>query len=211
MTIIFNFRLNLLNNLQPLPPSSPQTPFHNEIAMATERQISASRANGALSHGPATSAGKIISAQNARRHGLCAESPVIDGEMPDAHSALRSEIFDTFRPTNACEVELAEIAAMAIWRLNRTWGIELAVLNGEIRKQPGGLPADRAAAAFRELVDNSRVLDVLHRYDSRFERQYHRAMNQLARQRGCKTWAELKEANLPNEPAEHLSPIPSTN
>jgi len=149
--------------------------------MATEKQIAASRANGAKSRGPVTPDGKRRSSQNARRHGLAAAAVVAEGELVESFNDLHAETIADFAPAIPREYNLVEIATQALWRLSRIREIECAQLNSAIARQPSGLPVDRAAAAFRELADNSRILDLILRYDSRCERQYHRAITQLER------------------------------
>jgi hypothetical protein len=147
--------------------------------MSTEKQIAASRANGAKSLGPVTAEGKLRSSQNARRHGLTAATAVVEGELTESFDDLHAETLADFAPATPREQNLAEIATQALWRLSRIREIERAQLSSAIARQPEGLPADRAASAFRELADHSRVLDLILRYDSRCERQYHRAISKL--------------------------------
>ena len=174
--------------------------------MPTEKQIFASRANGAKSCGPVTPEGKLRVSQNARTHGLCAAALTIDGEETEALEHLRASLFADFNPTTPKEVELVEYAVHAIWRRNRLWQLETNVLNDAIREQAEGLPAQRAARAFAKLANETRALDVLHRYDSRFERHYHRALHKLQKAR-----EESENKNLPSEPGEHLTPAESTH
>ncbi len=63
----------------------------------------------------------------------------------------------------------------------------------------------------RDMANKTRTLDLLHRYDSRFERQYHRALFQLERQREIRhrELARAGNGNLPNRPEEHLNPAQS--
>jgi hypothetical protein len=85
--------------------------------------------------------------------------------------------------------------AVARWRQMRIWGIEKANMEHQMRAQaeaPGASeddPADdeaaesnagedaatRCALAFRTLSDESRSLDLINRYESRYDRQYLRA------------------------------------
>ena len=59
----------------------------------TLAQAEASRANGALSRGPTTPAGKARSAQNATRHGLCsARFALLPDECPEAYALFREGI-----------------------------------------------------------------------------------------------------------------------
>jgi hypothetical protein len=172
--------------------------------MATEKQILASRINGAKSRGPVTPEGKRIVSQNSVTHGLCAAALIIDGEQADAFEALKASLLADLKPATPKELGLAEYAIHALWRRNRTWELESAIFNEELRKQPEGLPAQRAARAFSELANKTRSLDVLHRYDTRFERHYHRALNQL------RSYAEPSPGEtVPSKPEEHLTPAES--
>lgn len=56
--------------------------------------------------------------------------------------------------------------AIARWRLMRIWGVERATLDSAIEKQDplAHEPCERAALGFRALADESRTLDLLHRY-----------------------------------------------
>ena len=56
--------------------------------MPTEKQIQASRANGARSKGPVTPAGKQNSSRSSTRHGLLCRSVVLAEESPDRFAEL---------------------------------------------------------------------------------------------------------------------------
>jgi hypothetical protein len=80
--------------------------------------------------------------------------------------------------------------AAARWRLMRIWSIERATMQTEIDKHDGGKypPNARAAFAFRDLANQSRTLDLLTRYEVRFDRQFARALNLLLKlQQSCQT------------------------
>jgi hypothetical protein len=61
----------------------------------------------------------------------------------------------------------------------RLWVLESANMGHEIRKQAGihefESKATRAALAFRALSDESRSLELMNRYETRFHRQFIRA------------------------------------
>src|SRR5882757_10588197 len=64
----------------------------------SEKQIAASRANGALSHGPVTPEGKAISSRNSLRHGMLAKTIVLEGESLDHFCTFIRTIEETFHP-----------------------------------------------------------------------------------------------------------------
>jgi hypothetical protein len=81
--------------------------------------------------------------------------------------------------------------ASARWRLMRMSHVEAVNIDSEFVKQiePPVVPldfdtADRAGLAYRDLVRNSRVLDVTGRAEGRLVRQFHAALTQLT-----KLWA----------------------
>jgi hypothetical protein len=96
---------------------------------------------------------------------------------------------------------------VARWSHLRVLGIQKAGFDLEMARQPRpASPAQRAAAAFKNLADNSRVLDLLHRYEVSFDRQFTRALNALLKLRATKS-------NFPIEPtavAQALVPAVST-
>jgi len=81
--------------------------------MPTDKQIQASRTNGALSRGPATEQGKRNSASNSTRHGLLAQTVVLDEEDADRFQELLASFMDEYKPSTASQVSLVETMAVA--------------------------------------------------------------------------------------------------
>jgi hypothetical protein len=173
--------------------------------MSSERRIRASRANGARSRGPVTAEGKKRSSYNAIRHGLLADCIVLPGESVDDFHALVGQFVGRFQPLDDFEFNMIEEMAAHYWRMRRAWAVETATLRDTIYAQPSDGPADRIAAAMGKLAEEP-LLHLLHRYENRLHRMYHRAMRNLLQLR-----AEIP--NLPNEPGptnEHLEPEPAS-
>ena len=168
--------------------------------MRSEKQREASRANGAKSRGPVTAQGKSISSRNATRHGVLADILTLKIELRDEFLALCDKLFDEFQPSTPFEESLVEGMVAAQWRLNRIWSIETAALDLEIDRQTStNNPAGRVANAIRELSHGSRTLDVLSRYEFRYERQYLRFHRRLM---------EIRGQRPPNTPSPFLVPKP---
>lgn len=166
--------------------------------MSSERRIRASRENGARSCGPKTIEGKRRSSQNSLRHGILAQTIVLEDEDGDAFAQLLGSLETEFVPQTPNEAALIENLAVARWRLMRVWAIEKEGLRLEMKKHdPAVDPVSRATLAFRSLSDDSRALDTLHRYETRYDRQYSRALNMFYKAR--------EKSNLPSEP----SPTPA--
>ena len=72
---------------------------------------------------------------------------------------------------------------MCRWRQIRMWVLETARMSHEIRNQAivneNESKATRAALAFGALSDHSNVLELMNRYETRFDRQYSRCLQRL--------------------------------
>jgi hypothetical protein len=153
--------------------------------MRTESQKQAARANGAKSRGPITSEGKLASSRNATTHGMLSGTVVLKGESEERFKALLADLHAELQPQTTVEITLVENMAVARWRQMRIWGMEKASIEHEMRAQseardaaeghPVEDTATRCALAFRSLSDDSRSLDLINRYESRYDRQYLRA------------------------------------
>ena len=153
--------------------------------MRTELQKQAARANGARSRGPITPEGKLASSRNATTHGILSGTIVLEGESGERFHALLGNLLEELQPQTTVEVTLVENMAVARWRQMRIWGIEKANMEHEMRSladaraaSEGEGPEDtatRCARAFRTLSDDSRSLELINRYESRYDRQYLRA------------------------------------
>jgi hypothetical protein len=182
--------------------------------MRTESQIEASRANGARSRGPVTPEGKRNSSRNSIKHGLLASTIVLKGEIEDRFLEVLNDLIVELQPETAVECSLVEMMAAARWRQLRLWGMEKAGMDYQIRNQAVGSGrgednATRASIAFRTLSDDSRSLDLINRYDSRYERQYlraHRRLLEMRDRRGPSPAAARPPKPVPA--AESLSPEP---
>lgn len=148
--------------------------------MTSQLKIDTCRANGAKSHGPVTPEGKQISARNSLRHGLLSRSIVLEGEDPALFDQLLNNLTLELNPQTEVECHLVETLAATRWRQLRVLALEKATLEIELENHQHPSPVKRTAQAFHALSNNSRTLDVLTRYESRFDRQYHRALRRLS-------------------------------
>src|SRR5580698_2743392 len=165
--------------------------------MSTERQQQASRTNGSKSHGPVTPDGKATSSRNATTHGMLSATIVLKGESTDRFLGLLAGLLEEFQPQTPFEESLIENMAVSRWRQMRIWGMEKAAMEHEMRRQgaiahstaldPAEHAATRAAIAFRTLSDDSRSLELINRYESRYDRQYLRAHRRLLEVRDRRT------------------------
>jgi hypothetical protein len=83
-------------------------------SMATKKQIAANRRNARKSTGPKTPEGKAASFMNALRHGLRARKVVLRDENQNDYDRLHAGFQDLYRPQNAAEQHLVDLAASAV-------------------------------------------------------------------------------------------------
>ena len=170
--------------------------------MRTQSQIDVARKNGAKSRGPLTPESKAISSANSLKHGLLAEAIVIAGEAAEQLAALSARFHAEFRPRTETETHHVETMIMCRWRLHRIWEFESAGLNDEIERLStavdGRSNRTRAALAFKNLSDQSRSLDLLSRYETRFDRAFIRAHQALMalRSKPVPEWSEEEDSVL---------------
>ena len=146
--------------------------------MSTEKQIAASRANGARSRGPKTPAGKARSSRNATRHGLLAKVIVLEVEPDDAFQELCRSYAARFDPQDDVEAGMIHEMVANTWRLRRAWAIENRYFDTAVASQDGSFPTDRLMSAFSSLADSNR-LNLLHRYETRLHMMFQRAFRNL--------------------------------
>ncbi|HEY7337789.1 MAG TPA: hypothetical protein VH639_23045 [Bryobacteraceae bacterium] len=187
--------------------------------MSSQRKIDSARRNGALSKGPVTEAGKQASSQNGARHGILSQTVVLESESEDRFEELHAALLAEFQPRTTTEAALVETMVIARWRHKRVLGIQKAGFDLELERQTTpGSSAYRAAIVFKKLADTSRVLDLLHRYEVSFDRQFARALSLLLKLRAHSRQSALPQENSlfptePNPKIEHPSeagPVPGS-
>ena len=96
---------------------------------------------------------------------------------------------------------------MCRWRQIRLWELESANMGYEIRKQALAHESEtkrtRAALAFRSLSDESRSLELMNRYETRFARQFIRSHQCLLNLRANRD----PDPDPPSEPTESILPL----
>ena len=173
--------------------------------MRTEKQIQASRANGARSRGPVTPEGKRISSRNSLRHGLLAQTVVLEEESSERFVELIAALTDEFQPRTTTELMLVETMAVARWRLLRIWGIQKTALDRDMALQDPNLgpPAVRAGFALAGSNQTSCSPELLLRYEIAYDRQFSRALSRLMA-------LQSRPAAAPPEPYHPESPVGQT-
>ena len=105
--------------------------------MSTQKQIEASRINGAKSQGAVTPEGKQISSGNATRHGLLSGSIVLKGESIERFEALYDSLLSEHQPATQSEIAVVNAMAAALWRRLRVWGFEKFSIDLDIANRDG--------------------------------------------------------------------------
>ena len=192
--------------------------------MASQSKSDAARANGSKSKGPVTPEGKARSSQNARKHGLCASFQTLAAEEQHGFDELLADHEDLFQPEGAVECDLVRTLAILRWRLRRIPDIETAMLDTEISLADDEIndrftsidDIGRLGFVFRQLSDQSQILQLLIRYESSLTRVYDRTFKHLQKlrnepnPRGARTPACRVETPLDAPPASSPTSIPET-
>jgi hypothetical protein len=183
--------------------------------MRTHSQIEASRRNGAQSRGPATSAGKAASAQNATTHGLYAKTTVLASESQADFDELREAFFERFLPADLVELELLDGMVKTRWLIRRLDRIITTALDFEVdrcipqvSKEIANPDADAFQLRAHEVLTDNRRLESWIRMQESLERKFDRYLRNLTRLQ--------KQRNHENEPGdreevEHQTPRASQN
>jgi hypothetical protein len=162
-------------------------------------QIEASRRNGAHSRGPATSAGKAASAQNATTHGLYAKAVVLASESQADFDELRDSFLARFLPADPVELELVDGMVKTRWLIRRLDRIITTALDFEVDRsipQVSREIANPDADAFQlrahEVLTDNRRLESWIRMQEGLERKFDRYLRNVTRLQ--------KQRNHENEP-----------
>jgi hypothetical protein len=159
--------------------------------MSTPLKRQTARLNSLKSTGARTTAGKRIISQNAVRHGMLANSVVLQGEASDRFIQISENFNNEIQPQSETERALVDMMCTARWRQMRLWGIERVTITQEMLNQVALLAAHdttvetrldipaQAALGFRSLADNTRSLDLINRYETANSRLFFRALQQL--------------------------------
>ena len=181
----------------PKPASSP-------------RKLASARANGAKSHGPTTPEGLAICATTSKnfRHGMLAQTVVLASESRDRFEALVEEYLAEYHPATKSERDLVETLAAARWRMLRVLCVQKTDFDLEVARHQSNSAGTRhsppvaATLAFRSLSDKGNSLGITNRYETSYERQYHRALREL------KKIAAERKRNHETVPDQPITPKP---
>ena len=191
--------------------------------MRSQKQIQASRTNGARSHGPVTPQGKFNSAYNATTHSLLSSTIVLEDEAEDRFQALLAGFIEEFQPATQAQMVLVETMAAARWRQLRIWGAQKTALDRDIALQdPSTGPTSvRVLFALRGSAETACPPELLLRYDVSFNNQFNRALSHLLALKARRTpsqsvpffpllathtWKETPTANRTQEVLENTEP-----
>jgi ubiquinone biosynthesis protein UbiJ len=150
----------------------------------SEKRLAANRANAVKSHGPITARGKQNSARNSTRHGIIAKAVLLDGESRERFAALLNSFISDFQPATTAERLCVETMAVSHWRIVRLWAVESATINHETRRQAHAMTDENAptrAMLAIQALSEGRHLDLISRFEHRYDCQYYRALEALTR------------------------------
>jgi hypothetical protein len=134
--------------------------------MSTTAQISANQLNSQKSTGPTSDAGKLTSAQNRRTHGLGGNFTVLPCESQEEFEALLQHLDNDYKPQIASEIILVERMAQSRWLSERALRLQQTSLD----------------PATGEIADEKKF-SLYQRYFTTYNNAFHKAMNDLLKQR----------------------------
>jgi hypothetical protein len=138
-----------------------------EPPTTSQAQIDANRANARLSSGPKTEAGKAISSQNRRYHGLAGAFQVMPWEDEEAFLTLRDDLRTHYRPADLVEQAYVDRLAQHMWLRQRCLDL-----------QPYCFDLDDDDTPF---IEDSKQFTLLARYQKENERGMDKCVSVLER------------------------------
>ena len=190
-------------NVIEIESAEPKRPDNSTKRKTSKRQLEACRANGAKSHGPKTDEGKAISRLNAVKHNLYSDLSTLKGEDQQLYEQYQLDHTARFDPRDTIERDLVAKMAHNSWRQNRACLIEAELFDIKMSDQaptwdrlPGGVRETTSMAlAYKEMVEEGRALESLHRHEASLVRQYNMYF---------KLYTEFRKRN-------DLPPLPTSN
>lgn len=151
--------------------------------MRTEKQIEASRLNGAKSRGPTTEQGKRNSRRRSGRHSILLETTLLEEESLVGFNTFADAYFDAIQPRDPVERGLVECMIDARWRLNRVRSVAKTALDRDMALQDPKVGPAQVRANFAlagpTAHEKGCTPDLFLRYEGRYERAYYTALNRL--------------------------------
>jgi hypothetical protein len=95
--------------------------------MASAAQVTASRINGALSHGPTSDEGKATSSLNALKTGLTGRTVLLPSEDAALYEAHLTQFREQYQPVGDQELALVQSLADTHWRIARIPSLEMGI------------------------------------------------------------------------------------
>ena len=195
-----------------LPPKAAlsTTPPRYTSDMGTPAQAAASRANGALSHGPRSAETKAISSRNSLKLGIDAQAMIIPGEDPVELERLTAEYHDRFHPVGPVESAVLKQAIRAQWLRDRYYRIETDVIN--MRAAAHTETEHAVGAAFDQDAKSGNTLQRLFRRQMAADKDWFSALQLLDKLQQIRHRAEFEEQQLALESAAELpAPRPASS
>ena len=149
--------------------------------MATQNQIAANRKNAKKSTGPKTEEGKAVVAQNALKHGLTAQNPLIPGEDPEHFAIFNDAMLADLNPQGPLETVLANRITTLTWQLNRAPRLQAAAVNfmiDELIWKPSD-PEMQLGKIVEKDFARTHVLEKLQTYEQKIENNLYKTIEKL--------------------------------
>jgi hypothetical protein len=120
--------------------------------MSSPSQAQASRANGALSHGPTSESGKAASSKNALKTGLTGRTVLLPSEDAALYETHILQFLERYSPAGDEELALVQSLADTEWRLQRIPSLEMGIY-ALGRLEFAGLFPEEDEAVRRQLIE----------------------------------------------------------
>jgi hypothetical protein len=186
----------------------------------SEKQLAANRANAQLGTGPTSIEGRKKSSQNARRHGVTAQTTVMTEEDRIKHDRFCGKMIAELAPVGEMETFLASSVAEEAWRLNYSRAqcnniVAIGHFDGTGDLYDTEHAEIHTAITSATVVrDKAKTLELLSLYEQRIHRAFQKhlaQLKQLQAERKTQRDTDLNNARLLSQLAElqHLPYIPA--
>jgi len=174
-------------------------------------QLEANQANAQKSTGPNSIEGKKKSSQNARRHGVTAQTTVMTEEDRVKHDEFCGQMMADLAPVGSIETFLASSVAEEAWRLNHARAqcnniVAIGHFDGTGDIYSTEHPEIHTAiTAARVVRDHAKTLELLSLYEQRIHRSFQKhfeQLRQLQAERKTQRASDLEAARLLSQLAE---------